>query len=114
MTPPPDVPAVDPVEATRRLDAGSRLLDVREADEWDAGHAAGAVWIPLGDLAVRQGDVPAEPLVVVCRSGVRSARAVAALRAAGYDAVNLAGGMRAWEAAGMPVVTDGGDTGRVA
>ena len=91
------------------------LLDVREPDEWGAGHAPAAVWIPMGEVADRQAELPEDrDIVVVCRVGARSARVTAALRRAGYEATNLAGGMQAWAAAGLPVVTDTGDEGVVA
>jgi hydroxyacylglutathione hydrolase len=112
---PPEVPAVDPAEARRRLDAGAVLLDVREPDEWDAGHAREATWIPMGQLAARQAELPTDrPIVVVCRGGGRSARVAAALLGAGYDATNLAGGLQAWASAGLPLITDDGGTGTVA
>ena len=85
------------------------LLDVREQDEWDAGHAPGAIHIPLGDLPSRLGEVPDTDdgmVAVVCRSGGRSARAVAWLTQQGYDVANLAGGMKAWAAAGKRLVAD--------
>jgi rhodanese-related sulfurtransferase len=108
------VPAVGPGDARRSTDAGAVLLDVREPDEWTAGHAPEATWIPLGALATRQQELPeGQAIVIVCRSGGRSARATTALLAAGYDATNLAGGMQAWAAAGLPVVTDAGDPGTV-
>lgn len=109
-----ETPAVDVAEARRRLDAGARLLDVREPDEWEAGHAPEATWIPMGDVDARQAELPADqPMLVVCRSGARSARVTTALVGAGYDATNLAGGMQSWDAAGLPVVTDAGTPGRV-
>jgi rhodanese-related sulfurtransferase len=115
VSPAPDVPTVDPAEAHASLGSGVTLLDVRESDEWDQGHAPDATWIPLGELAARAGELRSDqPVVVVCRSGGRSARATAALLQAGYDATNLAGGMQAWAAAGFPVVTGGGAPGAVA
>lgn len=91
------------------------LLDVREHDEWDAGHAPGARHIPLSELGARAGEVPqAELIYVVCRSGVRSARAAQALAGAGWRAVNVAGGMQDWAAAGRPMVADSGATPYVA
>lgn len=85
--------------------AGTTLLDVRERDEWVAGHAPDAVHIPLGELTERAGKLPSgAPLLVVCHSGGRSARATAWLNRAGYDAVNLDGGMVEWARAGLPVV----------
>jgi rhodanese-related sulfurtransferase len=84
------------------------LLDVREQDEWAAGHAPGAVHIPLGELPARVGELSDladdKPLYVVCRSGGRSARATAWLNASGWDAVNVAGGMMSWHSQGRPVV----------
>ncbi len=80
------------------------LLDVREQDEWVAGHAPGAVHIPMSELLSRMAEVPAaDPLVVVCRSGHRSAQVTAYFRVHGLDAVNLHGGMEAWQAAGRPM-----------
>jgi rhodanese-related sulfurtransferase len=91
------------------------LLDVREADEWNAGHAPDAVFRPLGELESVRFELPMNrKIVCVCRSGGRSARATEALRSWGFDAVNLEGGMQAWAAAGRPVVTDDGSPGRVA
>jgi rhodanese-related sulfurtransferase len=93
---------VGPEEADGLIRAGALLLDVREDDEWDAGHVSGAAHIPLGHLAERLDELPGDrQVVVVCRSGVRSARATAFLATSGFDAVNLAGGMRAWAAAGL-------------
>jgi rhodanese-related sulfurtransferase len=109
------VPAVDPAEARRRLETGAMLLDVRESDEWDTGHAPDATWIPIGHVAARQDELAGDrPIVVVCRSGGRSARVTSTLLQAGYDATNLAGGMQAWAGAGFSVVTDGGAAGTVA
>lgn len=85
------------------------LLDVREDDEWAAGHAPSARHIRLGDLAERAGEVPQDELIyVICRSGHRSGRAAQALAGAGWRAVNVAGGMQDWAAAGRPMVTDSG------
>lgn len=83
------------------------LLDVREQDEWVAGHAPEARHIPLGDLGTRSGEIPADQTVyVICRSGNRSAHAAHALNGAGWHAVNVAGGMHEWEAAGRPMVSE--------
>ena len=108
------VPQIDPAEAVRRLDGGAFLLDVREDGEWQAGHAPQATHLPLGRLEAEHGTLPKDTeIVVVCRSGARSETAAVALRGAGYEAVNLAGGMRAWAAEGHPVATDHGDVGTV-
>ncbi len=110
----PAVPAVGPEEAARRFDEGAVLLDVREPDEWDAGHAPEAVHVPLAALAARLDELDANtPVVAVCRVGGRSERAASLLLQRGFDAVNLAGGMQAWYSAGLPVVTDAGNPGQV-
>jgi rhodanese-related sulfurtransferase len=92
---------------------GVTLLDVREDDEWAAGHAPGAVHIPLGELPTRVEELAKlpdnQPLYVVCRSGGRSARATAWLNASGWEAVNVAGGMKSWHAEGRPVEGDNAD-----
>ncbi len=109
-----DVPAIDAVEAHERVDDGAFLLDVREPDEWEAGRAAEATWIPMGEVSARQGELPEDQaILVICRVGGRSARVTEALLAAGYDAMNVAGGMQAWAEAGYGVVTDAGAAGRV-
>lgn len=94
------VPAIDPAQAAERLKAGgdSLALDVREAEEWEEGHIPGAVWIPLGELPDRLHELPKDrEIIVVCRSGGRSAKAAKFLLAAGFRAVNLRGGMLAWQ-----------------
>ena len=90
------------------------LLDVREADEWEAGHAPGAKWIPLAELDRARMEIPINRRIVcVCKSGVRSARATETLVQMGFDAVNMTGGMKAWAASGLPVVRDDGSDGEV-
>ena len=108
------VPQLTPEEAAQRVADGALLLDVREDDEWAAGHAPDAQHLALGRLQEEHGTLPTDrPIVAVCRVGGRSERAAVALRGVGYDVANLAGGMRAWAAAGQPVVTDDGGTGTV-
>jgi rhodanese-related sulfurtransferase len=108
------VPELSPEEGSAAVESGALLLDVREPDEWNAGHAPGAQHIPLGELGARVDELPKDRrIVAICRVGGRSARATEALRNAGYDVINLAGGMRAWAAAGQPVVTDDGAAGSV-
>jgi rhodanese-related sulfurtransferase len=93
--------------APGELPEGVTLLDVREDDEWAAGHAPEAVHIPMGELAGRLAELPADgSLYVVCRGGGRSARATAYLNANGWDATNLDGGMKSWHASGRPMVGD--------
>ncbi len=102
------------VGARGRMNRGATLVDVREPDEWAAGHAQGAHHIPLAQLGQRQRELPADrPVITVCRSGARSARAATLLAGQGRDATNLRGGMRAWAAAGLPVVATDGSPGAV-
>jgi rhodanese-related sulfurtransferase len=77
---------------------------VREPAEYAEGHVPGAPLIPLGEVAERISEVPTGEVLVICRSGARSARAAELLRAHGIDAVNVAGGTLAWIDAGGPVV----------
>jgi rhodanese-related sulfurtransferase len=88
------------------------LLDVREDDEWQTGHATGAVHIPLGEVPLRLhelGDVTEDrPLYVICRSGVRSAGAVAWLAERGVPAVNVGGGTLAWARSRRPMTSENG------
>jgi hypothetical protein len=106
---------VDVAEGRARVEGGALLLDVREQHEWDAGHAPDAVHVILGELPDRAAELPTDrPIVVMCKAGGRSAMATEALVGAGYDAVNLAGGILAWVEAGLPCVTDAGAAGTVA
>jgi|SRR3954453_14210318 rhodanese-related sulfurtransferase len=108
------VPEVTAADAEDLVDEGAFLLDVRNDDEWNAGHAPAAHYVTLSALPDRMGELPTDrQIVVVCRVGGRSARAVEYLTAQGLDAVNLVGGMLAWEALGLPVVTDSGAAGTV-
>jgi DMSO/TMAO reductase YedYZ molybdopterin-dependent catalytic subunit/glyoxylase-like metal-dependent hydrolase (beta-lactamase superfamily II) len=107
--------------AVSLLAEGAVLLDVREPAEWRSGHAPQAMLIPMGEVQARRRELPgAQRIIVVCRSGGRSAAITGTLRTHGYDAVNLTGGMCAWTAAGLPVVTEDaeaaepGDAGRQA
>ena len=85
------------------------LLDVREDDEWTAGHAPGAVHISLGQLGGQADQVPKDqPVYVICRAGSRSARATQVLGANGWDVTNVSDGMQGWEAAGRPMVSESG------
>jgi len=102
-------PQLTPPQAGAALADGALTVDVREPGEGQAGHVDGELWIPLGDLETRAGELPRDRrLVIVCRSGARSGYAADALVAAGYDASNLAGGLHAWAAAALPLVPDGG------
>ena len=100
------LPSVTPAE----LSDDAILLDVREPDEWAAGHAPGALHVPLGQIPA---PVPASfrtapTSIVVCHVGSRSARATAWLNQQGYACRNLTGGMVGYAAAGRPLVSDTG------
>jgi rhodanese-related sulfurtransferase len=89
--------------------AQAYLLDVREDDEWTAGHAPDAQHIPLGALREQAGQVPRDrDVYVICRAGGRSARAAQALNSAGWQAINVADGMQGWESAGLPMTSESG------
>lgn len=98
-------PSVSAQESAERFQAREAVaLDVRERHEWKAGHIAGSKNIPLGKLRVRAGELDTRRrYVAVCRSGSRSARATAQLRKAGFDVVNLKGGLAGWQRAGLPL-----------
>jgi rhodanese-related sulfurtransferase len=101
-------PAVPEVPVAQ-LPPDATLLDVREPDEWAAGHAPGATHLPMSELTGRMDELPdGDPLYVICRSGGRSARVVAYLSAQGYPAVNVEGGMQAWARQGREIVADSG------
>ena len=106
-------PQIEVAEAAARCQqSGVPLLDVREDDEWAAGHAPHAEHCPLGELnpaEYQKGDT----VIAVCRSGNRSQKAAVALHNAGVTAYNLTGGMLAWARSGQPVVRDDGTSGRV-
>ena len=112
MSDPSSLPEVDVAALAEASADGAYVLDVRQPDEYEAGHVPGAVLVPLDQLEARLGEVPRDvPLYVICRSGARSAAAVGALAGAGYSATNVAGGTLAWIEAGHPVVT-GPDAGQ--
>jgi rhodanese-related sulfurtransferase len=99
---------ISAAEAIERVAGSGWMLDVREQDEWDRGHAPEAHLIPMSVIEQRSGEIPDDvALIVVCHSGYRSWTVTKALVAAGYDAVSVAGGMDAWQSAGGVVVVDG-------
>jgi rhodanese-related sulfurtransferase len=105
---------ITPLQADEAIAAGATLLDVREPDEFLAGHAPAAQHIPLGELEARLGEVPRNGTIVcVCRSGGRSMAAAQILASVGLDGVNLGGGMHAWAAEGLAVVIPSGGPGSV-
>jgi rhodanese-related sulfurtransferase len=103
---------VSPTEAADLVQAGAILLDVREQDEWDAGHAPQARHLAMSELNARVDELPQDvQLVCVCHAGGRSSRVADALNRAGWQALNLAGGMAAWQASGLPVIDAAGNPG---
>lgn len=100
MTPPPNVPTitVQELQDKRSRQEDHFLLDVREPDEYAAAQIEGATLIPLAQVTARAAEIPRDkPVLVHCRSGVRSAKAVAALQDLGYTQVwSVAGGILAW------------------
>lgn len=111
---PGSVRSVNVADARALLSGGAVLVDVREPEETATGRAESVVTIPLGELAQRLGELSLDATIVVaCRTGNRSSVAARALNAAGYDAVNLDGGMLAWQDAGLPIVSDAGGRGVV-
>ena len=101
-------PAIPTVEVAQ-LPADGYLLDVREADEWECGHAPEAVHLPMSELMTRLDEVPEDrEIYVICKVGGRSAQVVGFLNGQGRKTVNVAGGMLAWAAAGKPMVSPTG------
>jgi|SRR6185437_12778693 len=91
------------------LPAGIFLLDVREDDEWAAGHAPDAVHVRLSELPAHSDEIPRDRQVyVICRTGARSAYAAQALTDGGWNAVNVADGMTGWAVAGRPMISETG------
>ncbi|WP_431782599.1 rhodanese-like domain-containing protein [Streptomyces chumphonensis] len=111
MCPRPEPDRLTPEQAHRRSSHGDAvLLDVRETDEWNAGHVPGAVHLPLSRLATGAALPPAAgdgPVVAICRSGRRSRQAAELLAGRGVDATDVVGGMVAWSRAGLPVAPPG-------
>jgi rhodanese-related sulfurtransferase len=100
-----------PTASVAQLSEDTVLLDVREAEEWSAGRAVGAVHIPMSEITGRVPDLPVgDDVVVVCHVGGRSARVTAWLLRQDYACRNLAGGMVAYAAAGLPLEADGDRT----
>ncbi|WP_174816995.1 rhodanese-like domain-containing protein [Nocardia brasiliensis] len=113
----PHVPAVpvdavpsdfDRAEAATADGARAVLLDVREEDEWQLGHAPGAIHIPMVDVPARVDELEFDvDLYVICRQGGRSLQVVEYLNHIGYEAIQVRGGMVAWQQAGRPLIADG-------
>jgi rhodanese-related sulfurtransferase len=108
-------PDVVPEIMSADLPAGVFLLDVREDDEWVAGHAPDAVHVRLGELGARVDELPRNREVyIICRSGARSAYAAQALALGGLSTINVADGMIGWAVAGRPMISEDGAEPHVA
>ena len=96
--------AIAPVRAQELVSGGAKLVDVRAAGEHQAGHIPGDELITFDELKDRAGELPTDsPVVLYCRGGDRSGAAVQALRASGYDAYSIEGGLLAWSEQGLPI-----------
>lgn len=93
---------ITPQQAQERQQGGALLVDVREAEEYRAVHAAGARLLPLSELEARANELPRQELLMICRSGARSLRAAEYLAAQGHRVFNVSGGTNAWAEAGLP------------
>jgi rhodanese-related sulfurtransferase len=110
----PVVAQTDVAGLPAEFGSGTVLLDVREDDEWQRGHAANARHIPMGEVPARLNEIdPQAKLYVICKAGGRSQKVAQFLAGNGYEPVNVGGGMLAWASAGRPVVTDDGGPGSV-
>ncbi|HWM79090.1 MAG TPA: rhodanese-like domain-containing protein, partial [Methylomirabilota bacterium] len=103
------VPQITVHDLATMLDERAELVvvDVREPSEWDEGHIAGAINLPMGQAVERMRELPADrPKAVLCAGGLRSSSAISALLRAGMSGwYNVAGGMREWTKAGYPAIT---------
>lgn len=97
--------------AQAAADSELLLIDVREPAEYRSGHATGATNVPLASLDDYLGELSAggKPIAFICQSGARSSRATATAERSGLHARNVAGGMLAWQRAGLPVETGSGN-----
>jgi rhodanese-related sulfurtransferase len=96
---PASIREVGVADVPTSFDESVVLLDVREDDEWQRGHAPGALHIPMGEVSARIGEIDADATLFVAQNG--------------YTPVNVSGGMQAWADSGRPVVTDGGGVGTI-
>jgi rhodanese-related sulfurtransferase len=109
-----EVAQADIADVPATFDRSVVLLDVREHDEWQRGHADGAKHIPMGEVPARLDEIDADTtLFVVCHAGGRSMRVSQYLMRNGYEPINVNGGMLAWAGAGRPVITNDGSAGTV-
>ncbi len=108
-------PSSVPTVSLAELPTDAVIIDVREPYEWEAGHIEGARHIPMNSVPATlqhapDGLTPDTRIHVICAMGGRSGQVAAWLAQQGYDAVNVAGGMHAWEDSGRPMVSENGAT----
>jgi rhodanese-related sulfurtransferase len=102
-------PVTVPEVLSADLPDSAFLVDVREDDEWAAGHAPDATHVRLGDLGARAAELPRDQeLYVICRGGARSAYAAQMLASEGWKTLNVADGMTGWAVAGRPMISETG------
>lgn len=95
---------IDIDQAATAVDQGAAFVDVREHQEYRQGHVPGAINIPMTELHSRMSELDrSRPVHLVCASGNRSAAMTSLLDAAGFEAVNVAGGTSAWVRSGRPI-----------
>ncbi|KTR40044.1 MULTISPECIES: rhodanese-like domain-containing protein [Rothia] len=105
-----DIPSV----SVEEIPEDAKILDVREDYEWEEGHIERAQHLPLADIPARYGEIPLdEDVYVICRSGGRSLKATEYLNQNGFDAINVRGGMGAWQDAEYPMVSENGQDPQV-
>lgn len=106
MGPMTDVPSISVTD----VPDDAVVLDVREDNEFAAGHAPNAIHVPMGEVPSRLDELPEtdDPIPVICRTGGRSGRTVQWLQMQGFDVVNVDGGMQAWSRAGKPMTSESG------
>jgi rhodanese-related sulfurtransferase len=102
----PPLPALTPQQLSERLSGSSKpfVIDVRQLEEYRSAHIPGVKLIPLGELSKHLNELPKnKEIVCVCASGNRSSSATKLLLDAGFNAINMNGGMSAWQRAGLEV-----------
>jgi rhodanese-related sulfurtransferase len=110
----PSIAQITVADLPTEFGPGSVLLDVRENDEWNRGHAADARHIPMGEVPARLDEIDrSATLYVVCKAGGRSAKVAGLLAHHGYEPINVDGGMLAWAEAGRPVIAADGGPGSI-
>lgn len=101
----PPLEEADVAETSAAMEAGALLVDVREGFEWNAGHARGAVHIPMMQVPARMDELPRDASIyLICATGNRSGRVAEYLTQNGFSRpINVRGGTVAWQRAGLPI-----------